>query len=309
MEGNKIQRRVSALLCLIAVLFLSVFMVTPPVYANSYDTLKQYCKSGEYPPDNPNGNSTLMAKQYKRSGGDYYLYTDITLPTDFSHIISETAYSQLTAGAKQEFLKDFITIAYDWEAYHNQTMTTTSGGEIITGETVSDLMYELQNVSGAGSQIMAALLSDVKADYATADRIFKPFSGPISTIIGLLCIIMMSLLALTMALDLAYITIPMFRLMLDGEDGGGGGGQGGNGGSALSKIVSAEAKTAVQTAEGGGGGGGQSGSGNKIAVGQYFKMRWKGLLVLGICLLYLVGGHIFSFVAWVIDLVSGFLGF
>ena len=74
----------------------------------------------------------------------------------------------------------------------------------------------------------------------------------------------------------------------------------------MAKVISAEAKSAIQTAEGGGGGGGQNGSSNKLAIGQYFKLRWKALLVLGICLLYLVGGHIWSLVAWVIDLVSGF---
>lgn len=295
------------LLVLIFAMFFSVFVTSTSVFASSYDTLKNHCKAGEYPPDDPQSSDVLKSKQYKRSGGDYYLYTEISIPADLGNIISETNYNQLTAGAKQEFLKDFIDIAYSWEAYQNQTGMQTAGNEVITGETVSDLMYELQNVSGAGSQIMAALLSDVKADYATADRIFKPFSGPISTIIGLICIAMMALLGLTMALDIAYIVIPMFRLFLDGGDDGGG--QGGQGGKGLSKLISAEAKNAVQTAEGGGGSSGQGGSGNKVAVGEYFKARWKGLLILGICLLYLVGGHIYSFVAWIIDLVSGFLGF
>ena len=46
-----------------------------------------------------------------------------------------------------------------------------------------------------------------------------------------------------------------------------------------------------------------------MALGVYFKYRWLELVVLGICLLYLVSGNIYSFVAWVLDLVSGFLGF
>ena len=156
-----------------------------------------------------------------------------------------------------------------------------------------------------GSQLLASLLSETKPDYAKANQIYKPFSGPIRVILGVISILIMALLGVTMALDLAYIVIPAFQLMMSGE-GGDGNGQGAQG---ISKIISVEARNAVQAAEGGGGAGGQNGSGNKMAVGLYFKARWKGLLVLGICLLYLVQGQIYSLVAMIIDLVSGFLGF
>ena len=150
---------------------------------------------------------------------------------------------------------------------------------------------------------MAALMSDTKPDYASANRIYQPFSGLVGTALGLISILIMSLLAVTMALDIAYIVIPSFQLLLDGGDDAGGGQAKG-----MSRIISQEARSAVKSVSDGGGGG-QSGSGNKMAIGQYFKMRWKALIVLGICLLYLVQGQIYSFVAWVIDLVSGFLGF
>lgn len=293
---------------LAVITFLSVFATGMTAFAaeSSYYMLKTRCRSGEQPSaEYGDVNKPVKEKKYKRSGGDYYLYTDITglsaSSNQTSDIISEYKYNQLTAGAKQDFLKDFIQIAYNYEDYYSKN--EASNGQVITGETVSDLLEELQQVSGAGSQIMAALMSDTKPDYATANRIYQPFSGLVGTALGLISILIVSLLAVTMALDIAYIVIPSFQLLLDGGDDAGGGQAKG-----MSRIISQEARSAVKSVSDGGGGG-QSGSGNKMAIGQYFKMRWKALIVLGICLLYLVQGQIYSFVAWVIDLVSGFLGF
>lgn len=287
---------------------LSVFATGMTAFAaeSSYYMLKTKCRQGKQPTaEYGDVNNPINEKKYKRSGGDYYLYTDITGSSDpnnqTSDIISEYKYNQLTAGAKQDFLKDFIQIAYNYEDYYSKN--ESGNNQVVTGETVSDLLEELQQVSGAGSQIMAALMSDTKPDYATANRIYQPFSGLVGTALGLISILIMSLLAVTMALDIAYIVIPSFQLLLDGGDDAGGGQAKG-----MSRIISQEARSAVKSVSDGGGGG-QSGSGNKMAIGQYFKMRWKALIVLGICLLYLVQGQIYSFVAWVIDLVSGFLGF
>ena len=53
-----------------------------------------------------------------------------------------------------------------------------------------------------------------------------------------------------------------------------------------------------------------SSDGNKKqALGIYLKRRIFMLILLGICLLYLVQGQIYTFVGWILDLVSGFLGF
>lgn len=288
-------------LVLAIITIFSVFATGMTAFADSYSTLKTNVRQAKQPPGYGDQLKPITEKKYKRSGGDYYLYVEITdASNQTADIISESRYNELTAGAKQDFLKDFIQLAYNWEDSHSKNGSTVAG-EVITGETVTDLLDELQQVSGAGSQIMAALMSDTKPDYATANRIYKPFSGIVGTALGLLSIIIMSLLAVTMALDIAYIVIPAFQLALDGGDDNGSG-------KGMAKIISQEARSAVKSVSDGGGSG-QSGSGNKIAIGQYFKMRWKALLLLGICLLYLVQGQIYSFVAWIIDLVSGFLGF
>ena len=108
-----------------------------------------------------------------------------------------------------------------------------------------------------------------------------------------------------MVLDLSYMCIPAFRMMLSGDGATGNG----TGNGSKPKIISYEAVSAVQLAETGSGTSGQQGGTNKLAVGIYFKKRVVMLIVLGICLLYLIQGQIFALVSMILDLVSGFLGF
>lgn len=233
--------------------------------------------------------------EYKTSGGGSYLYSELTTgnPDTF---IYEDRFEKLTAGGKQSFLEDMFRFAnYCAECNYNS----------ITTETVNDFMKILQNKTGMGANILASLLSNTKPDYATANKLYEPFSGVVGTILGVLAILIMALLGITMALDIAFITIPAVQLAL-GADGSGDGGK--DSASKMSRIVSSEARQAVTAVNDSGGGNGQSGN-DKMALGVYFKKRWKGLVLLGICLLYLVQGQIYSFVAWIINLMSGFLGF
>ena len=268
------------------------------------------------------GNSTidygaLPSKQYKTSGGGYALYaelikSDTGRPAD---IVNENLFSQLTIGAKQDFVQDVFTvanaIAYATEKDPNMTHTTKGANT----DTVNQLYTYLETKEGMGTVLMASIMENTKPNFAAANQIYAPFSGLVGTVLGLIAIVIMALLGVTMALDIAYIVIPTVQLMLDGSQGGGAGAPAGPGGpvqggaKGLSGLVSQAAKNAVQAASGGQGGAGQGGEGNKMALGVYFKYRWLELVVLGICLLYLVSGNIYSFVAWILDLVSGFLGF
>lgn len=293
---------------LIIVTVISVFAGAITAFAhvnggNPYDTLVLRCKTADFPDNMNTDKKKITEKKYKQTGGSYLLYTEITgIDSGSSDVLVETQYEKLTAGAKRDFLRDYISVAYAWEEWYKANPKSSNPQTLITNETVTDLFKELQQVSGAGSQLMAAVMNDVKPDYASANRILKPFSSPASVILGVLAILAIIGVGLTIALDIVYITVPGFQLMVDGGDDNGQGKKG------LSKIISVEARSAVQSADGGGGAGGQSGN-NREAITEYFKKRWKGLLMLGICLLYLVGGHLWSLVAWVIDLVSGFLGF
>lgn len=234
-------------------------------------------------------------KTYACKNGGYKIYRELAVDNT-QHPINENNLSQLTTGAKNEFLQDYYNAGQKVLDWGNENPSYGINQEVGT-----NWLNQVQNTSGVGSQLMTTLMSQTKPDYVTANRIYEPFSGTVGTILGIVAILIMAFLAITMVLDLAYIAIPTFQLFIDGDGGGQGGGK-------KKSFISQEAMDAVQGAASGGGQGGQ-GDSSKLAVGIYFKKRVLMLVVLGICLLYLVSGNIFAFVGWLIDLLSGFLGF
>lgn len=63
------------------------------------------------------------------------------------------------------------------------------------------------------------LKSDTSADFVEARKWFAPFSGPVSTVLGFLCILIFTFLALSVAFDIMYLVIPGFALILErGEE-------------------------------------------------------------------------------------------
>lgn len=278
----------------------------------AYNELIQTLISGTYTSSKTSTNYEFSQNNYKMSDGGYAVwYTiwnqDATVTANTgsgSNSLLSSTYESLTAGAKQNFLEDAFTLANamaDDTAYKAKNGMVTGDSEV-TDETVSDFLTAMQNCSGIGSTLLASILQNTKPDFVTANRWYKPFSGPVSSVIGLLCILIVALLGLSMALDIFYITIPFVQLTLDDNDSDG------NNNSRLSKLVSSSARSAVKTQVDGGGSGGQSGSNNKSALATYAKGRWKEMLLLGVCLLYLVSGNIYSLVSQFINLMSGFLG-
>lgn len=278
----------------------------------AYNELIQTLISGTYTSSKTSTNYEFSQNNYKMSDGGYAVwYTiwnqDATVTANTgsgSNSLLSSTYEALTSGAKQQFLEDAFTLANamaDDTAYKAKNGMVTGDSEV-TDETVSDFLTAMQNCSGMGSTLLASILQNTKPDFVTANRWYKPFSGPVSSVIGLLCILIVALLGLSMALDIFYITIPFVQLALDDNDSDG------NNNSRLSKLVSSSARSAVKTQVDGGGSGGQSGSNNKSALATYAKGRWKEMLLLGVCLLYLVSGNIYSLVSQFINLMSGFLG-
>lgn len=270
-----------------------------------------------------NGNDRIYdfkANRYKLSDGGYVLYgevwTDSALGGTYASgdLFKSNYIDNMTQKAKQDFASDVFTIANavidDGENGELDANAATYGKSAIpTSETGTSMMEVMSQQGGMATTMLAAVMQNTKPDYVTANRLYAPFSGVVGTILGLAAILIIALLGVSMALDLAYINIPAFQMALGGE-GGGQGGQGGGNDKGWGRIISMEAHKAVQAADGGAGGSGQGGAGDyKAATGTYFKYRWKGLIFLGICLLYLVQGQIYGFVGWFIDLFSGFLGF
>lgn len=290
-------------------MFLSSFtpVKVEAAASDAYTNLITVCMSGNitYTKGTKNKIINVASNRYKMSSGGTILYVSLWntgAAADQSADLFTSDFDGLTAGAKQDFLKDVFTVAN--AKVDSDDINGIVGVSAVTSETVTDMTNVMQQQTGMGASLLASLLQNTKPDYTTANRIYEPFSGVVGTILGIIAIVIMAALGITMALDLAYITIPAFQMAMGGSDEQGNGAKG----KGIGGFISQEAKSAVKAADGGQGG--QSGDGSyKAAVGIYFKYRWKGLVLLGVCLLYLVQGQIYSFVAWFIDLFSGLLGF
>ena len=146
----------------------------------------------------------------------------------------------------------------------------------------------VSNSDEATSNLVRQLSSDVKADFGRAYSSFKPFTGWIGWILGLLTLGLFLTLGLTIAVDLTYIGIPLVQNWLSQSNE-----------SVRPKYVSLEAWNAVKAAEG------SIGSGRyREPMGVYFKAKTKQFLALGLCLLYLISGQIYNIIAQVIDMFN-----
>ena len=286
----------------------------------AYQSLLKALYSGSYTSLSTGRTYEMSANNYKTSGGGYTYYTDIWssdatiasmkfgAPLDES-LFDGDKFKKLTNSGKKQFLTDVLTIAYAMEADTDLGMLGSENAGV-TAETVNAFTNQIQDTAGMGTTMLTSILKNTKPDYTTANRLYEPFSGVVGTILGVLSIVIMALLGISMALDIAYLTIPAFNMMCTGNETGQGADGKNSRGSTLGGLISKEAKKAYKAADGGEGGQGQGGAGDyKASVGVYLKYRWTGLLLLGICLLYLVQGQIYTLVAWIIDLASGFLDF
>ena len=241
--------------------------------------------------------SQLSQEEYAAEGGGFVKGSDLfTGSATEGYDLDESQFNKLDSSAQTELVKDIADKSYEAEE------DTTNN---VSEDTVQNWWKELQTKDGAGSKFLNVILENTKPDFVSANAIYKPFSGIIGTVMGIIAVVGMALLGLVMVSDIFYIVIPPVRMLVadDGNGGEPGGGRGGRRGA--SKIFSDDALYAVRVAEESDDAGGSK----KQALGVYLKRRVPMLILLGICLLYLVSGQIYTLVGYILDLVSGFLGF
>lgn len=204
--------------------------------------------------------------------------------------LDENKFTQLSSKAQSQVVSDI--------AKYSNEAAESDKAKGVEESTVQTWWKQLQTKNGVGSKFMNEILKNTKPDFVSANAIYQPFAGPVGIVLGLLSIVIVAFLGVVMATDIAYITLPPLRMFItEGE------GQGQK--FVKSNIISNDAIKAVQWAEESDA---QSASG-KQALGFYFKRRVFSLVILGICLLYLVQGQLYTFVGYILDIVSGFLGF
>lgn len=140
------------------------------------------------------------------------------------------------------------------------------------------------------SSFVRQLSDDVNADFGEAYMMFKPFSGVIGIILGVLTLGTFIALALHISLDICYITIPGIQLALYNEK------------TNKAKFISIEAQKAVEFAAN------SEGTNYQNPLSFYFKHKTKQFIAIGICILYLVSGQIYTLIANIIDAFRGIIG-
>ena len=234
----------------------------------------------------------IAGNEYDKEGGGHLTGDEVLVMDSTEFVFEEDSFNQLTSSAQTEIIQD-IKAASDNSVKNNDN---------VSEGTVQMWFKELQAIDGVGSKLMTTILANTKPDFVTANTLYEPFSGVIGTILGLLSVLLMAFLGIVMVLDISYIALPPMRMLVSDN---GDRGRDGKGNSLKSNLISNDAIYAVKMAEDKNDGDG----GKRQALGVYLKRRITMLILLGVCLLYLVQGQIYTLVGWILDLVSGFLGF
>lgn len=276
-KGNLLKVAIATVIAVIAVMTLAVGQSFAVGGSSTDDaTAQQELHSYAY--------SELGGNKYEVEGGGYMYGKDVMSDKDSANNwdVNSTQFSKLSKKGQQAFTDDLIKVMDD-AATTDQTQQVQQGTTNVTDETTQNWLKSLQSNPGMGTHILQQTLGQTKPDFVSANAIYKPFSGMVGTLIALVAIVMMALLALTLAVDLLYITVPPARGLVK-EDGS-------------SRLVSHEAISAVKQAE--------DGEGKGVALGYYLKKRFVCILVLAFCLVLLIQGQIFSFVGTMVDLTFG----
>lgn len=147
----------------------------------------------------------------------------------------------------------------------------------------------------ATSSVIRNLQTDTKADIATSTGIFRTYVAPIvSVLFGLFAIFTLLFLSIVTCFDLAFIAIPPFRLFMTDKQS--------EAGRERPFLVSIEAIDAIKKAES------QAGSANsKPAVLMYMKARFLIFFLLGLCVMLVITGQMYTIIGFFVDVFTPLL--
>lgn len=220
--------------------------------------------------DNANGIESVKTDINTKSQelGEFDWMTLNNGGDNVSVTLDDTGYASLTNKNKKKLMSYALTCV------SKSQMDTRNKG---------NLYNFLEEQDEATAALTRELSEDVSSDFASAMIWFRPFNGPINTLLGILAIIIFAFTGLSTIVDIAYLVLPMFRMMCDKTDG------------SRPKYISYEAFNTVQQAE-------AEKRGNYL--GLYLKNRTGMLFMLCICLGYLCSGQIYEFIGNIIDTAS-----
>lgn len=246
-------------------LFLIFMLFTPPLlaYADRGDT-DAVISIGESA-----GEVALICRKANDVANEEILvYTSSDTLLSFSN----KKYSKLTVDVKREFME--------------VALLTTKESSL--GDRIKNKVYNfIEKQDTTNSAAVRYLRSDVSADFASASMWFKPFSGVIGTILGVLSLLIFMFLAISIIIDIAYMVLPAFRLLLE------------KGVEDKPTWVSKEAYSSVKECESS-----ISSNSYKGYMSMYFRRRLVSVFIMAITLGYLISGEIYSIISYIIDAFS-----
>lgn len=249
-------------LVLVVLMLLQIFIISIPVFADttSVDSVVELSK-------NSSEINVIVAHSNMASNGVKVLSYNAK---EGVLAFSNKKYATLEVDVKQNFMQTAL----------NATRKSHLGKQ------VKNKMYNfIADQDSTVSSAVKYLQSDVTADFAEAKLWFAPFSGPISTILGLLCIFIFVFMGGSIAFDLAYLVLPGFQLILErGEEH-----------RRPFGVSNSAWKTNKQVED------------EKCQEGVlsiYLKKRIPEIFIIAICLGYLISGKIYSLMVYFIDAFS-----
>lgn len=180
---------------------------------------------------------------------------------------------------------DYVKLnASDKRDLMEHTLNLVSGSSL-GGRDKSRLYNFIQEQDEGTAMVVRQLSTDVTTDLASASDILRPFTSPISIFLGVSCIVIFFCLAVSITIDLVFLTIPVFQAFVMRDD------------SNRPKYISQEAWDALLLVES------KLGTGQASSIwGIYFKSRSKTMVIVGITLGYLIGGEVFDLAIFIVDL-------
>lgn len=250
-------RRVLLLVSTLTVLLLSSITV----FADRSDvdaTITMQPSQGEI--------SSVCAQANATVGEDILVYTGDDGVLTFSNKL----YSELDMEEKREFMR--VALA--------ATKETSLG--VQQQNRLYNFIYEQDN---AVSAAVKYLQSDTSADFVAAKEWFRPFSSPLSTVMGVLCLLIFIFMGFSIIIDVAYLSLPFFQGLLErGEE------------RRRPIGVSREAWAANKEVE--------TDERHRGIFSIYLGKRIPAIILMSICLGYVISGYIYDIIIYFIDAFS-----
>lgn len=255
---TKVQNR--KLVCLmLAIVYLIVFTSSPAVYATSKSSVNSVTSVSKGSAE----ISRICSQGNKSVGVTILSYASREGSLSFNN----SAYSRLDIEQKRTFME----------------IALGATKECNLGKQQKNKVYNfIAKQDSTVSAAMKYLKTDTSADFVSAQAWFRPFSSPISTVMGFLCIVIFVTLGFSFIFDVSYLVLPGFQLIVErGEE------------NKKPIGVSKEAWKANKQTE--------DVNEGQSAMILYLKKRIPVIFLIALSLGYLISGKIYDICVWFID--------